>query len=672
MIGKKFDELRLTGGLPSPSAIGLRILEITEIEDYDQRELERTIMGDPALSGRLLKLANSAINDRGGPLVGVPQAAMRLGARSVRTVALGFTLIADNRSGTAKAFDYDGFWSHALATAATASSLAHAVPGVGSAEAFTCGLLADIGCLALASVHPERYSALIEGAPGASALDLAHLETQAFDIDHYQVGAALLEDWGLPEVLQSAILLHEREDAPVEEGPVDDLVRVLRCSKRVADVLQQRDEEPTPEESLAMLRLGHAAEEMGMETARFLDACDSTALAWREWGELLGIPTGVEGTISGRYAAAVSAPAPEVEQVQDVDPESLERAVSPPSLESSPAEETDEERDGRPTRILLIDDDQRMLKLISHHLRREGYEVITSDSSQEGLATALETQPQLVITDWMMPGMTGLELCKSLRMSDAGRRMYVLVVTAREDDDRVVEAFAAGADDYIVKPFNPRILLARVKAGQRMVRMREKVEAAERTRLRQVAELGILTRKLRAAAMTDPLTELPNRRYAMKRLKQEWESSLRTGRPLSVVVADIDHFKQVNDQFGHDAGDAVLREMAGLLRRVGRSGEVLCRIGGEEFLCIDMGSTAEDAALGAERLRAAAEELEVQYPGFEGRVTLSLGVAQRTDAFEGVDDLIKAADEALYAAKEAGRNQISVYQDDSDSKRRSA
>ncbi|MDA1264124.1 MAG: diguanylate cyclase [Planctomycetota bacterium] len=668
MISRKFDELRLTGGLPSPSAIGLRILAITEGEDYDQRELESTIMADPALAGRILKLANAAIHDRGAPLTSVPQAAMRLGARSVRTVALGFTLISDNRAGSSQSFDYDAFWSHALATAAAAANLAHAVTGVESAEAFTCGLLADVGRLALASVHPERYSALVEGAPGASGLDLAHLETQAFDIDHYEVGAALLEDWGLPELFQNAILLYEREDAPVEEGAVDDLVRVLRCSKRVADVLQQREAEPTPEETLALLRLGHAAEELGMETVRFLGACDSTALAWREWGAVLGIPAGVAGTISGRYAAAVRAPAPEVKQVQLVDPESLERAISPPDLESTSTEESDE----LPTRILLVDDDERMLKLISHHLRREGYDVLTSGSSQEGLATALAKQPQLVITDWMMPGMTGLELCKTLRQSEPGRRMYVLVVTAREDDERVVEAFAAGADDYIVKPFNPRILLARVKAGQRMVRMREKVEAAERTRLRQVAELGILTRKLRAAAMTDALTELPNRRYAMKRLKQEWESSLRTGRPLSVVLADIDHFKQVNDRFGHDTGDAVLREVATLLRRVARSGEVLCRIGGEEFLCIERGSTAEDAAKGAERLRAAAEELEVKYPGFEGRVTLSLGVAQRTDQFAGVDDLIKAADDALYVAKGAGRNQVAVHRDDADSGRRSA
>lgn len=663
MISKKFDELRLTGTMPTPSAVALRILELTQQDDYDQEELTRAIMADPALSGRLLKLANAAA--QGAVVVDVTTAARRLGAQTVRGVALGFTLIADNRNGAARSFDYDAYWAHALATAATATVIAEDIEGVQPGDAFTCGLLHEVGILALASVHPGRYSDLLEGAPGARGRELARLETEAFDIDHYEVGAALLADWGLPEEVQLAALLHERKSARLDEPGLEAMVRLLRVCRPIADVLVC----PPEEAQRSLHALGSAATLAGVELDPFLARCDAAAEAWAEWGAQLRLPVTDAEPISVRYAREADQPKP-APRFPQRKAESLERAAYPPSVESigdgppSTGEEV-------PTRILLVDDDERMLKLISHHLRKEGYVVATAATSSEGLATALEFQPQLVITDWMMPGMTGLDMCSTLRQTSTGRRMYVLVVTARENDERVVEAFAAGADDYIVKPFNPRILLARVRAGQRMVQLREQVEAAERTRLHQVAELGILARKLRAAAMTDQLTDLPNRRYAMKRLREEWDRSLRTGRPLSVVLADIDHFKGVNDQFGHDAGDAVLRELSVQLRRVSRSGEVLCRIGGEEFLSIHVASTAEEASLGAERLREAAESLEVEHAAFDGPVTLSLGVAERTAEMRGFDDLIKAADQALYAAKAGGRNCV-VVRSDGKEKRSSA
>jgi diguanylate cyclase (GGDEF)-like protein len=282
--------------------------------------------------------------------------------------------------------------------------------------------------------------------------------------------------------------------------------------------------------------------------------------------------------------------------------------------------------------------------------------VLTAKSSHEGLEKALQHQPQIVITDWMMPGMTGIQLCETLRKSETGRKMYVVIVTAREDDEQVVEAFASGADDYIVKPFNPQVLLARVRAGQRMIRMREQVESSERERLKQVAELGILTRKLRAAAMTDALTGLPNRRYVMKRLKQEWDSVERSGRPLSVIIGDIDFFKRVNDLYGHDVGDSTLREIAQSLREHSRTGDILCRLGGEEFLSINMGCDGPMAVKCAERLRLAIEVLPGQGGDQDRGVTMSFGVAERSPNMAKLDDLIKCADQALYEAKDAGRN----------------
>ena len=173
-----------------------------------------------------------------------------------------------------------------------------------------------------------------------------------------------------------------------------------------------------------------------------------------------------------------------------------------------------------------------------------------------------------------------------------------------------------------------------------------------------MTELGIMTRKLRAAALTDALTHLPNRRYAMQRLKQEWESRERNGRGLAVTIVDIDAFKRVNDEFGHDTGDAVLRTVALHLQAHTRGSDVLCRLGGEEFIVISVGGSTDAAMVAGERLRAAVESKAVEHGSFDEAVTVSLGVATATPEMQSFDDLIKAADEALYAAKEAGRNRV--------------
>jgi diguanylate cyclase (GGDEF)-like protein len=170
--------------------------------------------------------------------------------------------------------------------------------------------------------------------------------------------------------------------------------------------------------------------------------------------------------------------------------------------------------------------------------------------------------------------------------------------------------------------------------------------------------MGLITRKLRAAALTDVLTDLPNRRYALTRLEQEWTNSIRTNKPLSVVMVDIDHFKRINDTYGHDVGDIVLKQTAAVLRARTRRGDVVCRLGGEEFLVINVNSDMESAVQCAERLRTAVEANTITSEGFSERVTVSLGCAVRSGAIADIDDLLKAADEAVYAAKAGGRNTI--------------
>ena len=235
--------------------------------------------------------------------------------------------------------------------------------------------------------------------------------------------------------------------------------------------------------------------------------------------------------------------------------------------------------------------------------------------------------------------------------------MYVIVLTGRDRESRAVEAFDAGADEYFLKPFDSKLLLARVRAGQRTIELREQVESDRRIQAQQVADMSVLNRKLEAAAMTDVLTKLPNRRFAMRRLEEDLGLALANETALSVVMIDIDCFKQVNDEHGHGMGDLVLRETANVLRSIVRREDTVCRLGGEEFLVICPGANLEQAAATAERMRRAVAHHVIGY-GYGRPVTISAGVAQREEGADTVDDLLRVADRRVYVAKAAGRDQV--------------
>ncbi|MBL8859335.1 MAG: diguanylate cyclase [Planctomycetes bacterium] len=650
MIYKRFEELKQSGALPTPSGVGLVILRRTQSETCTLDELTQCIQIDPALSGRVIKLANATALAGSVPVTTVRQAAQQLGIRAVRGVALGFTLVPSSGAGLCTRFDYDRFWSYSLAHAVGAQFLAGERGLIDPGEAFTCALLSRLGMLALATVYPEPYAGVIDASRGKDLAAFLDAETRAFEIQHWEVAASIMEDWGLPDLFTSAVLsLGSGEGDVGGEDPLQaELSRILLESSLIAEQLVSSI---TAREWL-----------LGSDWTQLmapLPACDSdleqlrpilerARATWEEWGGLFRIPTTI-----GRPADPTH-----------VDPNTLPQ-IAPESTgerkkTSDSASESAELNPLTPgeIKILTIDDDPRILRLLSHHLRQAGYQVLTAGNGADGLKIVLEESPHIVVTDWMMPEMTGIDVCRSLRRVDAGRKTYVLILTAREDEQQVVDAFAAGVDDYVTKPFNARILIARVQAGQRMIELQRQVEADKTMRMHQVAEMGLLTRKLRAAAQTDVLTELPNRRYAMSRLEQEWSESVRMNRPLSVVMVDIDYFKRINDTYGHDVGDVVLKQTAAVLRAKTRRGDIVCRLGGEEFLVINVNSNLQGALLCAERLRSSVAENSIQCDGFEGKVTVSLGCAERVLQTTDIDDLLKSADEAVYAAKAAGRNTI--------------
>jgi diguanylate cyclase (GGDEF)-like protein len=644
MIRQTFEELKLTNRLPSPPGVGMRVLEITRGEDFSADDIANAIMADSALTGRLLKIANSAQSSPGQAITTVSEATMRLGVRSVRNVALGLSLISANRSGGCAMFEYERYWSMSLARGVAAQAISR-MRGVGSPpEAYVLGLLCEIGTLALASVHPREYAQLLGAHPGASVASISRFEREVFEIDHCEVGTYMLEDWGIPQAQAEALLAYETygQLGTDEDKRANELAGVLWAAQGVAELLFADENSESDVWSAHAARLQSVREYLGVGEQAFAELCEQISREWQEWNGILKLPKRSPlryEQLSLRLGSALPG---------------SEGAAPAPLAAPAPAQA------GPPgaLRILAVDDDPMSLKLLERTLRKAGHQVATARDGREALQIAIETNPQVVLADWMMPELNGLELCRALRRIETGQDMYFLLLTGRDDEDRVVEAFDAGVDDYVAKPFNARMLMARLKGGQRVIELKAKVEADRRTMMQQVAELGSMTRKLRTASFTDALTELPNRRYVMKRLEQDWEASGRTNRPLSLIMIDIDHFKRVNDAHGHDVGDTVLRETANVLRASVRQGEEVARLGGEEFLVVCPNASAAQARVCAERIRLAIERNVILAGGFNRNVTVSLGVAERKPEMAKHDALLKAADEAVYSAKNKGRNQV--------------
>jgi two-component system, cell cycle response regulator len=292
-------------------------------------------------------------------------------------------------------------------------------------------------------------------------------------------------------------------------------------------------------------------------------------------------------------------------------------------------------------RVLIADDDAVTLRQLSGLLTHLGHEPVTAHDGAEAWA-AIEAAdgPALVILDWMMPPPDGVEICRRLR--DSGRRpyQYVLLLTARDTMDDLVEGMDAGADDYLRKPFDLRELRVRLRAGERVLALQD---------------------ELRTQATVDELTGLPNRRGILERLEHELTLVRRDGRAFSVLMIDVDNFKNVNDAYGHAVGDEVLRHVASRMRVQLRGYDDVGRHGGEEFMLVLPACDSAGALTVAERIRADIAESSVWTSAGRVAVTVSIGVATaQGPGTVHAKGLLAAADGALYSAKRNGRNAVEV------------
>jgi len=302
-------------------------------------------------------------------------------------------------------------------------------------------------------------------------------------------------------------------------------------------------------------------------------------------------------------------------------------------------------------RLLIAEDDCVSRRVLEKLLTNWGHEVVLAcDGNQAWEILQGDNPPTMAVLDWMMPGMDGVEVCRKVRRSQRQIRPYLILLTGRAHKHDLVKGMSAGADDYVAKPFDPEELRVRINAGKRIIDL-------------QIESLTAMD-SLRKQATHDQLTGLRNKAAIQNALQRECAIACRSGQVVSVVMVDLDSFKQINDICGHPAGDVVLAEVAKRMALTMRSYEDIGRYGGDEFLVVLTGCDLVGAGAMAERLRIAVADQPVEVCGARLPVTVSLGVACSVHLPDLTQDLLlKTADTAMYDAKRSGRNQVRLAED---------
>ncbi|MEO6486665.1 MAG: diguanylate cyclase [Thermoanaerobaculia bacterium] len=295
--------------------------------------------------------------------------------------------------------------------------------------------------------------------------------------------------------------------------------------------------------------------------------------------------------------------------------------------------------------IAVVDDDAAIRRLVRLFLTRAGYASIECTTGEEARQRLPNEKWELAILDRRLPDMDGVQLCQELKLKPSLRTRYIIMLTGDDEQADKVEGLELGADDYITKPFQYPELLARVRAGKRIVDLQN--------------ELMESNKRLELLSITDGLTKLHNHRYFQDELAKAFDESHRYERPLSLAMIDIDFFKKVNDTYGHAVGDEVLKTVAALYRDSVRSTDLVARYGGEEFAVMMPETALPDALTFAEKIRALVESTPIETQAGPVVVTVSLGVASfPMTQVTSSKELIVSADRALYRAKHGGRNQV--------------
>jgi len=297
--------------------------------------------------------------------------------------------------------------------------------------------------------------------------------------------------------------------------------------------------------------------------------------------------------------------------------------------------------------VLVVEDSPFSRKLLEYALSGDSYSLLLAENGKEAVQLFKEHRPAIVITDWMLPDSSGPELCERIRAESPESYTYIILLTSMTEKEDIVRGLSSGADDYLTKPFDRGELLARIGVGRRIIGLHREIDAKNKLLLEM--------------AHTDSLTGLPNRRAIEEWAKRQLRGAARHGYSLWVVLADLDGFKNINDSYGHEAGDQVLCGVARILKEHTRASDLSGRMGGDEFLLVMTHVEKANIPLAVERLREKIASQKFSFGGESISVTASFGVC----GFRGKEPpefsvLVRQADNGLYDAKRSGRNQVKI------------
>ncbi len=623
-IRKRFTELKDGGLLPSPKGIALAVMNVISQPSANAQDIARLVQADPAMAGRVLRYANATHGGKMRHIVSLGQAVTFLGLFRVRQIVLGFSLLDQYRKGACEAFDYTAYWSSALAAGIAAQKLAkHAQ--LPPDESFSCGLLASIGRLGFATVFPDQYSAILTMKLDDDAL--AGEERNQFGIDHTHLSAEMLDSWGLPPVFTMAVRSHELppNDCSTPGTRAHALCVALNLATKIGRMLNVDEAHRRKQVSVLL----STAAVLGLVEKEITQLIAEVVEDWHAWAKDLKLPV----SLKHDWKELLSLQPGSL-------PEDLEEGLEQGGLE-----------------ILLWIEDEARCHRLANQLAAMNFRVTAMPEWSLDAGISLDAGKTVVILDAGNSRRPAIEQLNHLRKY-AGDALYVMALIPDDAEGEVMQLLAQGVVDYLVYSASAAALTVRLANARRLLSLQEEVRTERELVAHSADDWARSNRRLLHEALTDALTQLPNRRYGLDRFNQEWDIAVSNNLPIACLMLDIDHFKRVNDQYGHDSGDVVLRQVATVVERCCRRSDFVFRYGGEEFCVIcPLTPQAEATQLG-ERIAAAIRQYEFILPTGIMRATLSVGVAVRSSDTSEAEQLITMADKALYAAKESGRDRV--------------
>lgn len=591
-------QLQALGHLPTPSSAALRLYQLIQSEDSEIPEIAAAIKGDVSLTVRLLHIANRPCGSYvRRSVASIEEALMRVGTQSVAALAVGLSVLDDAQTVVpSEAKVYLGFCRRALAAAVVAEWLA-SQPGVpvNAADLFTCALLARIGQLALLRFYPQSYADLM-GQEGSSA-DLLARERNQLGIDHQVITLALLREWGFPDVLIKAIRLSEEDhETEWDNDRLHRMGQLLQSSWEIAPALEwQQTLQLGPHIQRTMAVLGHTLGDSDIQAM-------VTALLsrWREW----------EGMRHRSQANTVSSNMP------------------------------DESRFS----VLLVGVAPSKAREWSIALAEQSFATASVATHQEVIPLVAVGQIDVIVLqmpDAEQPWSSTRRQLISSWLIDMPREALIILPDGENDAQVPTELLDVGIGAVLPSDVSGAWLVAQVKRLANQVTLAKTLAMERQSHRRVLSELVSTTRKLHTQTLTDPLTGLSNRRMADAFLKRHWAQLERRQTPLSCLIIDLDNFKQINDQFGHDAGDMALRTFSAVLKHQVRQEDLAVRLGGDEFLVVCPLARQQDLEMLRQRLLGATAQLKLD----TGPLQFSMGIAESDLSWmKSPEDLLKKAD----------------------------